>query len=180
MIQAGWNWVRWLEYGLSAGIMTFLIASLDGTRNFPTLLALSLLTIAMQLNGLSVESILRYHKQFNPEAVLANTISGWILFVALWFVILYNFISVIQDVKTLYPNDPNAEIPAWLYFIGPLQLFYYATFGVVQLVQVNDRFKGLHKSFEKYESWYILLSFLSKISLAAGIAYGLAFRQNGC
>lgn len=30
------------------------------------------------------------------------------------------------------------------------------------------------------EKWYIFLSFAAKISLAAGLAYGLALRQIGC
>jgi hypothetical protein len=68
--------------------MSFTIGAADGTRNFPSLLCLALITIAMQINGLSVESILKKNSNMNDTAVLANTLSGWILFVALWFVIL--------------------------------------------------------------------------------------------
>ncbi len=68
--------------------MTTLVGSADGTRDFITLMGLGLATMALQLNGLSVESFLRPGKEFNAESVLANTIGGWLLFVTIFLVIL--------------------------------------------------------------------------------------------
>jgi hypothetical protein len=68
--------------------MTFIVGSADGTRDFPTLFALTFATMALQLNGLSIESILRKDASFNEEAVVANTVAGWILLVAVFLVIL--------------------------------------------------------------------------------------------
>lgn len=68
--------------------MTTLIGSADGTRDFITLIGLAIATMALQLNGLSIESMLRPSKQANTESILANTIGGWLLFVAIFLVIL--------------------------------------------------------------------------------------------
>lgn len=188
VIEAGWNWFRWLEQGLSASIMTWLVASADGTRDFPTLVALSVSTIALQILGLSNESMLKVPNVsdgtgiLNTVAIGVNTFAGWLLYFAIFFVILYNFFTIVSDVNNQQDPavNPEASVPAWLYFIGPLQLVYYGLFGLVQLWQIMNRNKGITKPFAYQESWYIFLSFAAKLSLAAGLAQGLAFRQLNC
>ena len=168
--------------------MTWLVASADGTRDFATLVGLSVATIALQFLGLSNESMLKVPNAldgtgtYNTIAIGVNTFAGWLLYFAIFFVILYNFFTIVSDVNNEYNPDvyPDAKVPVWLYFIGPLQLVYYGLFGLVQLWQIINRNNGLTKSFAYYEGWYIFLSFAAKLSLAAGLAYGLAFRQINC
>jgi hypothetical protein len=68
--------------------MTFIVGSSDGTRDLPTLFCITFATMALQLNGLSIESILRKDSVFNEEAVVANTVAGWILLISIFLVIL--------------------------------------------------------------------------------------------
>lgn len=68
--------------------MSFIVGAADGTRDLPTLVCLSLITVAIMLNGLSVESVLRVNVPYNSEVVIASTLAGWILVGALFWVIL--------------------------------------------------------------------------------------------
>lgn len=185
-ISEGWNPFRWIEYGLSASIMTMLIGSADGTRDIITLSMLAIVTFALQLQGLSMEAMLKFAAgpggSLNNEAIMANTISAWILFIGIFIVILYTFATTILDVKNEYDPQqyPDAKVPTWLWFIGPVQLVFYALFGLVQLKQIYDFKRGRAVPYIKYEQAYIMLSFVSKIALASGLAYGLAVRFIGC
>ena len=183
-IKDGWNPFRWIEYGLSASIMTMLIGSADGTRDIITLSMLAIITFALQLQGLSMEAMLKGAGTYglNNDALMANTISAWILFIGIFIVILYTFATNILDVSNEYDPQqyPDAKVPTWLWFIGPVQLVFYALFGLVQLKQIYDFKQGRAVPYVKYEQAYIALSFVSKLALASGLAYGLAVRFIGC
>jgi hypothetical protein len=180
-IMEGWNPYRWIEYAISASIMTFLIGLVDGTRDTSTLIGLVLLTAALQLNGFTVEATLKQRGTLNAssrEAVLGSTVSGWLLFVALWFVLIWGFASLVSDVSTLYPG--TASVPAWIWFVVIAQLLFYASFGIVQVIHISRRFNNSKSNYASIESYYIMLSFAAKLALAGGIGYGLLFRVKDC
>jgi len=179
-ITQGWNPYRWVEYGISASIMSVLIGLVDGTRDFPTLIALALLTLGLQLNGFSVESNLRGSRALGTNAkdsVVGSTVSGWFLFVALWFVLIFSFASLVIDVDQKYTDE---SVPPWIWFVVIGQLLFYASFGIVQLIHIVRRFKNEDFDYATIESYYILLSFAAKLALAGGIGYGIIFRVRNC
>lgn len=185
VIAAGWNPFRWIEYGISASVMSILIAYALGVRDGAQLISLALVTAAMQANGFVTEGALR-KAVVNVPVVVGATASGWLTFVALWLPILYNFITLYLDVEGKYKDeiDPDTgkrvQIPSWVWFIVLVQLFHYAGFGIVQLRQIMSGLKGLPMDFIDVERKYIMLSFTAKLSLAGGLGYGLLFRTRDC
>jgi hypothetical protein len=179
-IQQGWNPYRWFEYSASASIMTILIGLVDGTRDTATLIGLALVTIGIQLCGYVSESLMRGRgslSTFAKDAILGATASGWIQFVALWFVLLWGFSSLVADVNDKFTD---ASVPGWIWFVVIGQLLFYASFGVVQVIQIARRFRGESFNYAEIESLYILLSFAAKLALAGGIGYGIIFRVRDC
>jgi hypothetical protein len=181
-IAEGWNPYRWFEYATSASIMTGLTALIDGIRDVQMVAVLFVITIAMQLCGYSVESQLRGHGRLGAnarDAVIGTTAVGWLLYVALWGAILTTFGFAVKDVDEKYA-DPEAKVPTWIWFIIILQAVYYALFGWVQLNHVKARLSNKPFDYMSTEKSYIGLSFTSKLSLAAGLSYGLLFRTKDC
>ena len=185
VIAAGWNPFRWIEYGISASVMSILIAYALGVRDGAQLITLALATAAMQANGFVVEGALK-KATVNVPVIAGATASGWLLFVALWLPILYNFITLYMDVEGKYKNeiDPDTgkrvQIPGWVWFIIVIQMFHYFRFGLVQAKQISKALKGTPMDFIDVERAYIFLSFTAKLSLAGGLGYGLLFRTRDC
>jgi len=190
-IGQGWNPYRWFEYGLSASLMTLLIGLIDGTQDLATLIMLVLATAAMQFCGFAVEATLRGNNvvgRNGRDSILGSSIVGWLLFVGIWFVLIFQFANLVFDVNTLYANEtlPNGNkvtVPAWVWLVVFLQLAWYASFGIVQAIHIRRRLGPVNSKSTDYssiESYYILLSFLAKINLAVPIGYGLLWRTKDC
>jgi hypothetical protein len=189
-VSSGWNPYRWFEYATSAAVMTALIALVQGQRDTSSIAVLVLATAAMQFCGFSVESQLRGSGPLAVQAkdtVVGSTIVGWLLFVAIWGALIYGFATIVKDVNDKFAGrtDPQTgdpvKVPSWIWYIVIAQVLYYASFGIVQFVHIMKRFKGDPKfKYSDIESWYITLSFWSKLSLASGIGYGLLFRVRDC
>jgi len=188
-ITQGWNPYRWFEYASSASLMTVLIGLTDGNRDATSLWALYIMTAAMMFNGYTVESLLRGKAKIADAArdsIRSSTIAGWTLFIGIWVALFYSFATLVSDVKTKFSAevDPDTgdaiRVPTWIWIIVILQLVYYALFGFIQLKHIYSRLSNKPFDFTKIESSYITLSYVAKVSLAAGIGYGLIFRTRGC
>lgn len=185
-VSSGWNPYRWVEYAITASIMTALIGLVDGTRDTGTLVAIVAMTAAMQFCGFTVESVLRSSMApWQTDTITGATVIGWILFVALWFVLIYSFANLVSDVDTLYkgttgPDGDSITVPAWIWYVVIFQLLYYASFGIVQLVHIRGRLTNPNFNYKSIEEWYIYLSYFAKLSLASGLGYGLLWRTKDC
>lgn len=186
-LAQGWNPYRWFEYASSASIMTVLISLSSGNRDFTSVLALYVMTIAMMFSGYSVESLLRGSSKVTTMArdtIRSSTIAGWTLFIGIWVVLFYSYLSLVSDVKTKFANEldngKKIEVPSWIIIIVILQLIYYALFGFIQLRHISQRLSGKPYSYIETENSYIGLSYIAKLSLASGIGYGLIFRVRDC
>jgi len=185
VILQGWNPYRWAEYGVSASVMSVLIGYVLGITEFPMLANLALITAGMQASGYVVESALR-QPIINRDVVLGATVGGWLLFTAMWGPLLYTFWSRVNDVNLNYKGIIDSasgkplKVPNFVWFIVAIQLYNYASFGLIQLKQVRAAFKDMPISFPKIEADYLKLSFAGKLGLASGIAYGLVFRTKNC
>lgn len=186
-IEQGWNPYRWFEYASSASLMSVLIGLIDGQRDAGVLFALFGITAAMMFNGFVSESLLRGHEQLPRvalDAIAGSTVSGWTLFVTLWTIILVTFGVIVHDVNTLYKDQLNdgkpIRVPTWVWIVIISQAVYFALFGLVQLIHIRRRLSGKSFNYESIENMYITLSYVSKLSLAGGIGYGLIFRVKNC
>lgn len=187
-VRLGWNPFRWGEYAISASLMSIILGFVDGANDVNTLLALAVMTAAMQFCGFTTESLLKGTGKVNKTAVLSSTFTGWLLFLGLWTILIYSFSVQVHDVDVKFKginqnSGPQAgqpiKVPSWVLIIIIIQLVNYALFGIVQLRHIRARFKG-SVDFSKYENAYIGLSFSAKLALAAGLGYGLIFRVKDC
>jgi hypothetical protein len=188
VISEGWNPYRWVEYGLSASVMTVLIAYELGIKDSNHLMSLVFINVAMQTCGFLVENAL-IQPHINPTAVKGATTVGWLLLLGMWVPILYAFSTIVKDVNEYFkgktePDGPAAgkpiKVPGFVWFIIIVQLFNFSSFGLIQMGQVRDTLAGRPKPYDVYESRYLTLSFAGKLALASGLAYGLLFRTRDC
>jgi hypothetical protein len=181
----GWNPYRWIEYGVSASIMSVLIGYVLNTNTLPNLFSYFFLTAGLQAFGYVVDSTIK-ETNINRNTIIAATIGGWLVFIALWGPMLYQFWSADNDVRNNYKDiiDPDTQksvrIPSFVWFIIVVQLINFGSFGIIQLLQVRSVLKGVTPNFLDVESRYLKLSFAGKLALASGLAYGLIFRTKGC
>jgi len=186
-IQEGWNPYRWIEYAISASLMTIILGLVDGANDATLLLVLAVMTGAMQFCGYTTESILKVPGLVNMSAVWGASVTGWLLFVGLWYALISSFASQVKDVDTKFkglnqpaPDDTKPiKVPSWIYIVIGIQLFNYFGFGLVQYKHIQARLKG-SVNYIGFEHAYIGLSFSAKLGLAAGVAYGLLFRVKDC
>lgn len=186
VILEGWNPYRWVEYGISASVMTVLIAYSLGIRDSNHLLSLIFINVVMQTMGFIVENSL-IQTQINPTIVKTATFAGWTLLLGIWIPIIYAFKTVLDDIKNNFegltdPSENNQpiKIPSWVWFIIIVQIINFSSFGVIQYGQVSNALAGKVVDYSVYERRYLILSFAGKIGLAAGLAYGLIFRTRNC
>lgn len=187
-INEGWNPYRWIEYAISASLMSVLIGGALGIRQVSTLALLAGSTAALNLQGRIVEGMLKNSLELNKDGIYTSTASGWILFAVLWGVLLYGFGAVYNDVNEKFkgltdPSDNNKpiKIPSFVWFIILTQLLNYALFGFIQLGHIYKRFHSdAAIDYTVIEKQYLKLSFAGKLALAGGLGYGLLFRVKDC
>lgn len=160
--------VRWAEYGLSAGVMTWVLAQLSGITDVSALTLLLVVNAGMQWVGYMVE------KTGDPEGYW--TVAGFALFAAIWVPIVTNFF-----VSLRVATDEGFDVPTLVYAIIFVELSLFLTFGVVSAVSrqrlrrnskngnslAADRLKLVRQR----EFGYIALSLVSK-SLLTWMAVG--------
>lgn len=169
-IQNNNNYFRWIEYAISASIMIVIINLISGVKSLDANILSLVGSIAVMLQGNSVETSLRrnldgYEK--NKDYIIP-TVTGWILLTAIFGIVVKNFFQRISEVK-----DAGFDIPSWIPAVIFPTIFWYVSFGVVQLVQIT---RG--GDYRKYEYTYLVLSLLSKAFLGIYLAFGLSQRED--
>lgn len=175
-ISEGHNPVRWLEYAISAGIMTGIIGATAGVRDGNALFTLVLCIVGVMYQGAIIE---RQIIQPIPDKQTIKYAFGvaWLLLIGAWVPITYTLFKVIQDVRNS-SEDYNKRVPAWIPFFVLFQLYQFARFGLVQWKQVKAVLRDMPlPKYEDIEKLYIKNSFSTKLVLGGFMAYGLLDRQ---
>lgn len=152
------NPLRWIEYSITASLMTWVIMQLSGITNIFLLIMTALIgNIILQAQGYYME-ILKVN--WIPMLV------GWLVFLGQWSIIFAYFLEALTS-----PRPPTAtQVPWFVYTIVIGLFFQFAAFGFVQLF----RYLGYIKSAYKYEMFYIILSLTAKIFLSLNLVIGIA------
>jgi hypothetical protein len=175
-IQEGHNPVRWLEYAISAGIMTALIASTAGVREGAGLFTIVLCLVGTMIQGAIVERQLILPMPDKPTIKYAFG-TAWALLIGSWIPITFYLWSVISDIRNSSEEYRN-RVPSWIPLFVIIQLLQFSQFGFVQWKQVKALFKNLPQpKFIDIEKSYIRHSFTTKLVLGAFLSYGLLDRQ---
>ena len=187
-IADGWNPYRWLEYAISASVMSVLIGYSLGIHDGVQLFMLAFITASMQICGFVVEAAMTRGLKLNTRVIEGATWAGWLLFATLWIPLIFTFYLLVKDVNEKYNdvNDPNTgskiQVPNWVWFIVIVELVQYALFGLVQRSHIKGMLSGTANAstYANTELRYLKLSFSAKLALGAGLSYGLLWRTKDC
>jgi hypothetical protein len=152
------NTFRWAEYGVSAGLMFWIIAQLSGTTDVPALFTVLMLNVSLQVCGYMVER--------TGDPLMGFTVMGWLLFVAVWVPIVWKFIDALAIARD--SDDDDVDVPGAIYAIIFLQISLFTAFGVAS---VYFRKRREPKDIIHRELTYTTLSFVAK-TLLTGLVVG--------
>ena len=180
----GWNPFRWVEYSLSAGVMIYLISAASGTKDQVSAVSAGLIVPGLMTSGFSIERALHQNAihdwsigngdkpKVDTEIVLSNLIPAWFLFGVKWYIIFSNYGKLVKEAK-----DAGKPLDKSVTFMVYSQVFFFSLFGVIQTYQVYRWFTSregrTEPSFFAYEKAYIVLSAVTKLFLAATVAYAI-------
>jgi hypothetical protein len=166
VIMQGWNPFRWVEYGITASIMFFILCLLDGVRDVAATYPIFVSVAAVMGQGWIVERQL-IKSMPDWSTVTASTLIGWVLLMTAFAVLAYTLITLMIDAK----NNGNS-MPVWVPILTSIEFVNFALFGIQQLRHIN-MVRNSKLDFIKIESGYINFSFTAKVSLALVLCYGL-------
>ena len=157
-IKKGYNRYRWVEYCITATIMIFILSIISGVKDFDTVLSLCALNAVLMSFGYFFEI------STDNQAKYTALIVGFLILVFIWFIIFRNFAYRISEVN----NNTQEKVPDWVYGVLIPMFFWWTSFGFVAIM---NYYKG--GKFIKYETYYIILSYLSKAFMGYYLAYAL-------
>ena len=162
-VLKGRNRYRWVEYGITATMMIFVLCIISGVKEIYATLGAVLLTIAMMSFGYFFEM------NADPKVKLSAIVMGFFILVSVWSIILGNFVPNIISAK----EDQGYDIPDWVYGVLFPMIFWWTSFGIVTILNYKAYRKKKY-DFSRYERYYILLSFFSKAFMGYYLAFGLS------
>jgi len=174
------NYLRWIEYSISATLMIRIIALQCGIRDENALTSISVNTVGIMLQGQIVETMLSQRKVDVKEksVILVATIVGWILMVTNFYIIVKQYINLKSDVDAF--KCPDVGIPSFVLWIIVTQLLFYSTFGFIQIYQIyNKLYNPDQYDYRRIETMYIIDSLLSKVTLGAILGYAVIGANQG-
>lgn len=173
-VDKGYNPVRWAEYGLSAGLMNVIIASLSGWTDVKGYTFLVLANMGMQYSGYSIEEETgKFLRTTNPveyrnlrKSAIKQQVMGFMFFASIMAPIWTAFFT---SVNTSDEDEDSAPVFVWaiIFIISA----FYLSFGLVSLAYTLQWKKP---SFRTIELAYLVLSFTSKTFLANMTLFGAA------
>jgi hypothetical protein len=163
------NYFRWIEYAISATIMIIIVAISSGVKDLDVILMIVCVIPALMLIGNTVEVALAAGSPIG--GVLSGTIAGWLILGGVFLVLLRSFAD-----SMMTASDSGYEVPKFVPAVVGVTLLLFASFGVVQILQMTG-FYAKRGGYPAVEMSYIVLSFISKALLALLVASGLVARS---
>jgi len=160
-VKKGFNPVRWIEYGASAGIMFNVISILSLQTDVKALSSQYIANIAMQYVGYLIEEQVAKN---SVQDSLHLEIIGTFIFIAIWAPIMTSFFTAISTADEPVPDT------VWVIII--IMTFLMLSFAILSIVYIKKI------SFQNVELGYIILSFISKTFLTNMTLFGALYAQN--
>jgi Heliorhodopsin len=166
-IEKGINIIRWIEYSITASLMTFILAQLCGITNVYLVWLIGVVcNIGLQWHGYYFEVLmdcatkdtkLTWIQKWSPM------IGGGIIFLGQWSILGCYF------ARTVIASKEDVPLFVWFAFLGT-----FVTFCGFPLIQVFFANKvRWFNNWYSYEWWFILLSLVSKLVLDWSLAGGI-------
>ena len=155
------NYIRWIEYSVSASLKVVIIGMLSGIYDIVAIIGLFSLIALMNLLGLIMEQQKWGSTKLNWTPYLIGCLAGIIP----WLAIAIYF----------FGSASTGKMPIFVYFIMVSIFILYFSFALNMLLQYKRW--GLWKDYSFGEKIYILLSLIAKSALAWQIFYGTLNRS---
>ena len=142
------NPYRWIEYAITASLMTWVILQVSGVTNVLTLVMVGVVgNVVLQSFGWMMEL-------YNPPPLKRvswwPTLAGWLLFAGQWTVIFAYFFAAAG----------SGRAPWFVYAVVVGMFVQFCAFGAVQLLYFTGRITAYRS-----EMVYVVLSLTSKLWL---------------
>jgi len=164
------NFIRWIEYSITATIMINVVARSAGVSNEDTLLLTNLATAAVMLQGQTIELALKEKPSSTKlQQLIIYNLVGWGLMLGVFGIIISRFQQTITEIK----KATCANIPNFVKYVIYSQFLFYNLFGVWQLYQIFSVYNDPNYDYTKFEIGYTVLSLLSKTILGSILGFGI-------
>jgi len=164
------NFIRWIEYSITATIMINIVARSAGVSNEDTLILINLATAAVMLQGQTIELALKENPSGTKlQQLIIYNIVGWGLMLGVFGIIISKFQQTVDEIKAA----TCANIPDFVKYTVWSQFLFYNLFGAWQLYQIISVYNNPKYDYEKFEFGYNVLSLLSKTILGGILGFGI-------
>jgi hypothetical protein len=191
------NWLRWIEYSITATIMILVISRLSGVTDKQTLDLIKIIMVSVMIQGQLTEMCLILYRNAvnNNDTDLQNTLKrliiyfqiiGYVLMFSVFKTILDKWNGTLKRLEVLFSNRNDTPRPKIFDYINILiysEMLLFSSFGFIQIYQIYDTFKNYDKNntdenkgeikYENFEYMYNFLSLISKAGLGYILFYGV-------
>jgi hypothetical protein len=162
------NFVRWIEYSITATLMINIVARSAGVSVEDTLLLSNIATAAVMLQGQTIELALQEKPSATKlQRLIIYNLVGWALMLGVFGVIISKFQQTVDEIKAA----TCANIPNFVKYTVYSQFLFYNLFGFWQLYQIFSVYKNPNYDYTKFEVGYTVLSLLSKTILGSILGF---------
>jgi len=170
MIKNRNNFIRWIEYSITATLMINIVARSAGISNEETLILTNLATVAVMLQGQSIELALKEEpSSAKIQQLIIYNLVGWGLMLGVFGIIISRFQQTISEIK----KATCANIPDFVQYVIYSQFIFYILFGAWQIFQIFSVYNNPNYDYAKFELGYTILSLLSKTILGFILGFGI-------
>jgi hypothetical protein len=187
-VNDGYNPVRWIEYGGSAGVMLMVISMLSEQTDIKLLTSQAIGNVALQYIGYMVEKQVSFamlnpvdKSQYYENGVNLEAI-GLLVFGALWVPIMTSFFTAVSSPEQETDENADSDVdgaPESVWSIIFIMTALLLSFGVLSILYLksigNVKTRWCIKDFKKVELGYIILSFVAKTFLTNMTLFGVLF-----
>ena len=174
-VDRGQNWVRWMEYAITATIMAVVIALTCGTNSTDSLILIAVATACCMICGYISE---RTALTDRPVSRAATGI-GWLLMMTVFGLIIRRFSSIYSQTTAATGVGP----PAFVWVIVVSMSILFLSFGIIHLVHMAKQWRSTDddpvpsQTHRRVEYVYTLTSMLAKALLVMSLGSGLLARS---
>lgn len=180
--------IRWLEYHITASIMTVCVCALNRITDVYLLAALFLIGMYLNFTGGLAFEVIRHAvrlERFHGPILTTLIFTQWYLFFLAWLAFIFQF-SVIMGafywIINPYLQLESGEL--WAQLFGFVEIVNWGLLGsflifpvihIYQTIAVQSNWKA---GYYKAEFCYIIASLISKFLLVGSIFYAAIEREN--
>ena len=170
MIENKNNFVRWIEYSITATLMINIVARSAGVSTEETLLLMNIATAAVMLQGQTVELALKEPPSAAKiQKLVIYNLVGWGLMLGVFGIIISRFQETVTEIK----KATCVNIPEFVKYTVFSQFLFYNLFGFWQLYQIFSVYSNPNYDYSKFEVGYNVLSLASKTTLGGILGFGI-------